>query len=209
MTVATARPDRGTGLSGWRLTGALAGAVLAMSAGVLAVAGTGEEGLGALLRATARSSALLFVLVYVARPLQQLRPGALSRFALRERRYLGVGVAVSHAVHLGAIVALARTAESFELAPDTLVVGGLAFVLLFAMAATSSDAAVRALGRGRWRALHRAGLHLLWFVFLVTFAGNLSRHAAYALPVALLAVAAALRAAAFVRRRGSPGPAPA
>ncbi|MDX1649382.1 MAG: ferric reductase-like transmembrane domain-containing protein, partial [Myxococcota bacterium] len=163
MSSSPARP----GLSGWRLTAVLSAALGAMSVGVVAVAGGGEEGVRALLRATARSSALLFVLVYVARPLHQLRPGALSRFALRERRHLGVAVAVSHAIHLGAIVALARGwPASFAAGTEasTLVVGGLAFVLLFAMAATSSDAAVRRLGRARWRALHRTGLHLLWFV---------------------------------------------
>jgi DMSO/TMAO reductase YedYZ heme-binding membrane subunit len=204
MTAANARPGAASPWSGWRLTALLAVALLAMTAGVLLALGTGEQGVRALIRATARSSALLFVLVYLARPLQALRPGPLSRFALRERRYLGVAVAISHAIHLAAIVALARGwPEAFAGGVDasTIGVGGLGFVLLFAMAATSSDAAVRRLGRARWRVLHRSGLHLLWAIFLITFAGNLAISRAYAVPVAILLLAAVVRAAAFLRRR--------
>lgn len=207
MTTATTRPVAGQGLGGWRLTALLAVALLAMTGAVLAVVGTGEPGVRALVRATARSSALLFLLVYVARPLQALRPGPLSRFALRERRYLGVSVAVSHAIHLAGIVWLARGwPEAYEADAGTLVVGGTAFVLLFAMAATSSDAAVRRLGRRRWRALHRTGIHLLWFVFLFTFAGKAGVHPAYAGAAALFLLAAAVRGVAFLRRRSGASP---
>lgn len=201
MTTATT-PDPERALwSGWPLTGALAVALVAMSAAVLAAEGLGREGVAAWVRATARSSALLFFVVYVARPLQATWPGPLSRFALRERRFLGVSVAVSHALHLAGILWLANAWPArFETDAITLVVGGGAFVLLFAMAATSSDAAVRRLGRRRWKALHRTGLHLLWLVFFVSFAGRIGAQPVYLLPTLLLGLGAMLRAAVFLQR---------
>jgi methionine sulfoxide reductase heme-binding subunit len=46
--------------------------------------------------------------------------------------------------------------------------GGLAYALMFAMAATSNDRSMRAMGRW-WKRLHRVGIHYLWFIFAFTF----------------------------------------
>jgi len=136
LSTATPRsPDREL-WSGWPLTGALALALVAMSAAVLAAEGLDREGVAAWVRATARSSALLFLAVYLARPLQAAWPGPPTRFALRERRYLGVGVAVSHALHLAGILWLANAWPArfetdattihaeWELDLDVLAIGG-------------------------------------------------------------------------------------
>lgn len=189
---------------GWAITGWNALALVAMSALVLAAAGTGEDGVRMLIRATARSSAVLFLVAFVARPLRQLWRSDASAFALRNRRYFGVSVAVSHLIHGSAIVWLFTAFPSaYEANATTLVGGGLGFFFLFAMAATSSDAAVARLGRTRWQALHRTGAWYVWFIFAITFVPDPSRgwdalHAGF---VAAFAAAPLVRAAAFVKTR--------
>jgi hypothetical protein len=90
---------------------------------------------------------------------------------------------------------------------STLVFGGVGYAFTAAMAATSSDAAMRALGRSRWRALHASGMWTLWAIFLATFAGAATARPTplYLAAVASLALAVALRAAVWwTRRRGRP-----
>lgn len=177
----------------------------AMTAIVLGVHGTGEDGMRALLRATARTSLALFLLAYLASTLRALVDRPFTRWLIRNRRYVGVSFAVSHLVHGIAIVGLSRaTATPPE--PGTLVAGGLAYGLLAAMTATSFDRSAGWLGPRAWSRLHRTGIHYLWFVFAFTFAGTLSQaqgaHAVWAaLSSAALVGALALRVVAWLRRR--------
>jgi hypothetical protein len=187
---------------GWALTGWLGVAVAAMSALVLAAAGTGEDGVRMLIRATARSSALLFLIAFLARPLRQLWRSDATAFALRNRRYFGVSVAISHLIHGAAIVWLSVAfPAAYQADALTLVFGGLGFAFLFAMAATSSDAAVRALGRARWTALHRTGAWYVWFIFAYTFPPDAGWDALHAGFVAAFAAAPFVRVAAYLRTR--------
>jgi DMSO/TMAO reductase YedYZ heme-binding membrane subunit len=189
--------------SGWSITARLALALLAMSAIVLAAAGVDEDGVRTLIRATARSSATLFLLAFIARPLRQTWRSELSRWLLANRRYVGVSAAFSHLIHLAAIIWLsAAWPDRYQVDPRTAVFGGLGFAFFFAMALTSSDRAVAILGRN-WRRLHKTGAWYLWFIFLFTFAPNQYRgwdlrHACF---VAAFAAAAGLRAVVHARRR--------
>jgi sulfoxide reductase heme-binding subunit YedZ len=189
---------------GWALTGWIGVALAVMSALVLAAAGTGEEGVRMLIRATARSSAVLFLIAFLARSLRQLWRSDATAFALKNRRYFGVSAAVSHAIHLAAIVWLSVAfPAAYQADLIALLFGGLGFVLLFAMAATSSDAAVRTLGRARWNVLHRLGAWYVWFIFAFTFVPDPSRgwdalHAGF---VAAFAAAPLVRAAALLKGR--------
>lgn len=189
-------------LQGWALTGWIGLALVAMSALVLVAAGTGEAGVRMLIRATARSSALLFLLAFLARPLRQLWRSEASAFLLRNRRYLGVSMALSHAVHGAAIVWLfAGFPGAYEANALTLAFGGLGFVFVAALAATSSDAAAAALGRARWTLLHRTGVWYLWFIFWFTFRPEQGWDALHAAAVAAFTAAPLVRAAAWAKTR--------
>ena len=157
----------------------------------------GVDYLGHALRVTARVSVVFFLLAYVARPLVQL--AGRGRWLLRHRRYLGLATAVSHTVHFTYVVAHDRVAEH-PADPLTWVLGGTAFVLLWAMALTSNDASVRRLGR-RWRQLHRFGMHYVWLVFFYTYLGAAMGAGGWywGFPLAL-AAALGLRAVAYARR---------
>lgn len=126
-----------------------------------------QDEVGYMLRATARLAFVFLLLAYVARPLVRLF--GVGKVLLEHRRYLGLCMAMAHTVHFGYVVALAVALDG-ELGWITLVFGGLAFVLMWLMAATSNDAAQRALKSG-WKRLHTFGLHYLWLVFMQSFVG--------------------------------------
>ena len=65
------------------------------------------EGVRMVIRFTARTSLLLFCLAFSAAALARLWPNAWTRWQRRNRRYLGVTFAASHAIHAVAIAAFA------------------------------------------------------------------------------------------------------
>lgn len=158
-------------------------------------------------RYTARLAFLLFLPVYVASSWHRLAPSAATRWLMRRRRSLGLAFATAHVVHLGALTMFQVTSRGM---PDlvTMGVGGGAFVVLFAMVATSNDAAVRRLGGRRWQRLHRFGMHYLWFVFAFSYAGRVAAGMWSFVPLVGLAVAAlALRIVAARSRARARRPA--
>lgn len=158
-------------LRGPRLTLLLAVALNLMVLGVLVSGGAGEESLRRMIRWTARTSLVLFLAAFLASTLRRRFPSDASRWLVQNRRYVGLSFAVSHLLHLIAIVTLVRRfPEAFADIPwVTLVFGGGGFVVVGLMAATSSDAAVAWLGARRWSRLHRFGLYYLWVVFAFTY----------------------------------------
>ncbi|RIV79478.1 hypothetical protein D2V04_05690 [Pelagerythrobacter aerophilus] len=121
-------------------------------------------------RYTARVGFPLLILAYISRPLHQLAPNGFTRAALARRRWIGLGFACSHTVHLISLTMAFRLAGETPSAV-TLVGGGLAYALLYAMALTSSNAAQRAMGRW-WKRLHRFGIHYLWLIFAQSYLGR-------------------------------------
>lgn len=151
---------------GGRLVAVFALLLLAMSALILAQAGTGEPGLRMLIRATARTSLVLFGAVFAASSLRSLWRVPATGWLLRERRYLGLSFAFSHALHALAILGLGLVlGDAFEVTPVTAIFGGGAYGMIALMAATSSDRAYAWLGRRRWHLLHRVGVYWIWIIF--------------------------------------------
>jgi DMSO/TMAO reductase YedYZ heme-binding membrane subunit len=83
---------------------------------------------------------------------------------------------------------------------STIVVGGIGYLFVALMAATSNDASVAWLGARRWKALHTVGAYWLWQVFLLTYALSIPRDSWHVVPVAILLGAWGLRLAARSRR---------
>ena len=94
-------------MNGWRLTGVLSLLLAAMALYFLSVDGWDADGIRLVIRATARTSLVLFVLAFTASAMVELLPSEVTRWQRRNRRYLGVSFAVSHFIHLAAIVSLA------------------------------------------------------------------------------------------------------
>jgi len=199
-----ARRDRTGFLEGPRLVAVAGGAALAVIALVVARAGTDVAGLRAGIRASAQTSLALFLPVVAASSLVRLAPRPATKWLLRNRRYLGLSMALSHLGHAVLIAAVAAhdwVDFRAHLAGTTLVGGGLGYVLLAAMVATSTDGAQRRLGRRRWRALHVTGMYALWFIFTFTYAPRAHTAVTAAVATAGCLCALALRVAARVQVR--------
>jgi hypothetical protein len=173
---------------------------------VLAALGSGDLGLREVIRLSARTSLLLFVLAFVASSLARLRPSPRTKWLLRSRRYVGLSFAVSHGLHGLAIAWLASTVPRSlaALGPISLIGGVVGYVFVLAMAATSFDRTTAWLGLRWWRRLHTTGMYVLWIVFFASYAPT----AAAGMPLgillsAILLAALAVRFLAHRKNRGS------
>jgi|JI10StandDraft_1071094.scaffolds.fasta_scaffold128570_2 DMSO/TMAO reductase YedYZ heme-binding membrane subunit len=122
-------------------------------------------------RWTARVGFPVFILTYCAASLVRLWPNAMTRAMLRYRRQWGLGFALTHSVHLFALVTFLEVSGQ---PPKLLSVigGGAGYALLYAMALTSNTASMRAMGIW-WKRLHAVGMHWLWFVFTFSYFGRI------------------------------------
>src|SRR3954463_14786011 len=91
-------------LEGWAITALAAAGIAATTVVVLAAGELTEQSLRVALRITARASFVLFVAAFTASAAHRLWPGRFTRWQRRNRRYLGLAFAASHAIHAAAIV---------------------------------------------------------------------------------------------------------
>ena len=129
----------------------------------LLTVGISEDNVRILLRLTARAAFIVLLLIFVARPLQQVFASRFTAKLLRRRRLLGVAFTAVHSVHLALIFYRVHISESFALSYSANTAGALVYLIIFAMFATSFDATTRWLGPRKWKALHGFGL---WIVFI-------------------------------------------
>ena len=122
-------------------------------------------------RWTARAALPVFLIAYLASSLLRIWPSALTKSLVRRRRQWGLGFALAHTIHL---IALAINVLVFgpSREPETLVGGGLAYVFILFMALTSNNWSMRKLGKN-WKRLHIAGIHYIWLIFAISYAGRL------------------------------------
>lgn len=182
------------GIEGGRLWLLLAAGMTAMVAIILAT-DSGVEGIRLAVRATARTSFAMFLIAFTASSLVRLWPGETTRWLVRNRRWFGLGFAWSHLLHLLAILWLFGNYAGQVPAPPmvTIVGGGIAYVFIAAMAATSFDGAVRWMGAKNWQRLHKVGVWYVWIVFMTSYGKRALVMPEYIPPVLLLIAAAALR----------------
>lgn len=189
-------------MNGWRLTGWLSLLLVAMAAAFLALQ-PDVEGLRLVIRATARTSLVLFALAFSAAALVQLAPGEVTRWQRRNRRYLGVSFAVSHGLHLAALIVLARTDNELFWAlttPANVALAGAAYLFIAAMTATSFDRSAAWLGPRRWRLLHLVGGWYVWLSFAVAVGKRVPQGPVYWAMMALVIAVAIARLVSMSRR---------
>lgn len=165
------------------------------------------DGVRQLIRATARTSLLFFLMAYTAQAVSLTWPGARSAWLRRHRRQWGWLLATSHGFHAAGIVALDWMAPTLfeQLSPIGQRIGpGVAYVVLAAMVATSFDRSAAWLGPRWWARLHTWGSHYLCLSFLVANGKRVAQQPVYALPVLLLILAVLWRLWA-ARQRRTPG----
>lgn len=203
----TQQTGRSQAFGGWRLTGLLSLALLAMSAAAFAFQPDRTEAIRLVIRMTARTSLILFLLAFTASALVRFAPSAATRWVRANRRYIGVSFAVSHVIHLAAIVALSQVDPVLFDAltsPASFIGGGLGYLFILSMAATSFDRTARMIGPRAWRLLHLTGSWYVWIIFLNSNGGRALANPAYIPPALLLLLAAGVRLAAARRKRPAP-----
>lgn len=181
---------------GWPIVGWCTLAIAVMTVAILSIVGPGEEGIRVVIRATARTSVLLFGLAFAASSLWRLWPNEWTRWLLTNRRYVGVSFAVSHTTHLLAIVALSGWSLARFVADNSatgLILGGIGYLFIAAMTATSFDRTAAWLGPRRWQRLHTVGGWYVWFIFFVSYTPRVTQSLAYALPAAWMIAVLVLR----------------
>jgi len=169
-------------LRSWPLAGLLAAMLVGGAVAIVAVHGGSIEGVRLVVRITARTSLLLFGLAFTASAMIRLWPGTFTRWQRANRRQLGVSFAVSHLVHAAALIALASLDRALFMSlttPVSITSGGLAYVFIIAMAATSFDRTAAMIGPRAWRLLHTAGAWYIWISFAVAYGKRVPLSAFY------------------------------
>ena len=183
-------------LNGWPLLGVLSAALLTMTAAIVLGHRLDVEGVRMAIRATARTSFVLFALAFSASAFLTLWPNVWTRWQRRNRRQLGLAFAVSHGFHALAILAFARLDPVQFMAHTnavTFITGGIAYGFIAAMALTSFDRTAAWLGPRAWRMLHWVGGYYLLISFLFANGKRIGASPLYGLPVVLLLVVLLLR----------------
>ena len=128
---------------------------------------------GALLwaRYSANLSFLYLFAAFSASALNLRFKNQTTKFLLRNRRYFGLGFALAHSFHLAALIYFFSSTND-EPSMVSIIGGGLGYLLMFAMAITSTDKMIRRLGNKNWRLLHTIGINYLIGAFLFTFIAN-------------------------------------
>lgn len=182
----------------WRLPIAYLAFVGGLCAAIWTTAEPGPEEVRAIIRITAFTSAIPFLLVFAASALDRLRRSAASRWLMANRRYLGLSVAASHFWHLIAIVTLIRRYSdgARPIASLTKIFGTAGFVALALMALTSNDASQRTLGRA-WGWLHIVGAYVVWIDFIFTYSGTATSSVFHGIMTVAFALVWTMRVVAF------------
>lgn len=188
---------------GWRLFGLLALTLIGLSLWIAAMRQFEVDGVRMVIRFTARTSLLLFCLAFSAAALARLWPNTWTHWQRRNRRYLGVSFAASHAIHAIAITAFAmRDPAGFAAATSTVsyIFGGIGYLVIIALTATSFDRSAAMLGPRAWRRLHLVGGYYLLLQFMVSFGKRIPEMPLYALFLVPLAAVFALRMISMAAR---------
>ncbi|AFY57779.1 putative membrane protein [Rivularia sp. PCC 7116] len=175
-------------LQEWRIVGFSALLVGTICAFVALIHGISEEGMRMAIRFTGRTSLIFFVSAFAASSLQKIWKTPLSIWMLKNRRYLGLSMAVSHSYHAIALVGLWFVTNGA--APQIEPLGTLGYVLLIALTITSFKIPAKWLGKRGWKILHKTAMHYLWLGLLFEYGLKLSKSDYIALPFLLLLILA-------------------
>jgi DMSO/TMAO reductase YedYZ heme-binding membrane subunit len=197
---------RANWFEGWRLFAVLTLALIALSLWIAGMRHFEVEGVRMAIRFTARTSLLFFCLAFSAAALARLWPNAWTLWQRRNRRYLGVTFAGSHAIHAVAIAVFAALDPPGFMAATSAasyIFGGVGYTFIVAMTATSFDTTAAAIGPRAWRILHLTGGYYLWFQFMVSFGKRVPDMPLYAVFLLPLLAVMALRLIAMSSARST------
>jgi sulfoxide reductase heme-binding subunit YedZ len=180
----------------------------AMSLGYLVIGVATPQAAVNMIRLSVQLASPWVFLAFVARPMSQLFPGNLSKWLVRNRRYLGLSFAVGfgwQAVFIGVLLALHNAYYWEELHNDVDLLLRLAsYVFLFALTLTSFFPVRRRMRPEHWRWLHLVGIWYFWAAIWASYAPMALSDEAKTIDVVYTAIGLivlVLRIAAHLRTR--------
>ena len=202
-------PLRHSLLNGWPFFWMIAGLTyVAIVIGFLLIGVATLEAAVNMIRLSVQLASPWVFLAFVATPMTQLFPGNLSKWLLRNRRYLGLSFAAGfgwQAVFIGVLLALHNAYYWQELHNATDLFLRMAnYVLLFALSITSFFPVRRKMRPEHWRWLHLVGIWYFWAAIWASYAPMALSSDAKAIDVVYTViglVALVLRIAAYLRTR--------
>ncbi|MEX3816181.1 ferric reductase-like transmembrane domain-containing protein [Paraburkholderia sp. BR13439] len=180
----------------WKLFGVLTVGVSLFAVVAFALAPDWVRSLQYVVRATARTSFVLFLAVFMAGPLVKLLPSVPTSALARERRYIGLSFAASQLLHALALIIYFTTApEAFWVGrtPATNIPGFIGYLMILLLTATSFATPARVIGSENWKKLHLLGVWILAIIFAVSFLTRVHLHAGYLAPGMVMVGAMLLR----------------
>lgn len=185
-------------LQEWRIVGFSALLVGTIVAFVAFIHGVDEEGMRMAIRVTGRTSTIFFVSAFVASSIHKVWKTPFSNWMLKNRRYLGLSMAVSHTYHAVTLVGLWFITNG--MAPQVEPLGMLGYVLLIILTVTSFKIPAKWLGKRGWKILHKTAMHYLWLGLLFEYGLKLYKANLIALPFLVMLILAMLLRFAAGRR---------
>lgn len=160
-------------LNGWRLTQLIGVALFTNFILILVLNDSSDkETVSLLIRTTAKLSFVLFMLAFVASSLFYYIKNGFTTWLLKNRRYLGVSFAISHYIHLAALLFMTLHIE-FNVFEDRglfrTAIGALAYAFVTVMTITSFDRTRNLFGKNNWKRIHTFGGYLLWVIFAKSY----------------------------------------
>lgn len=180
-------------MKGWGLVITTAVLLLVVYAIAWGAFGVTDDTTVFLVRCTARSSCLLFLLAFIASPLRRLWQSSVSLWLVQNRRFLGLSMAVSHTYHAVSFFTLDVIVRGHAL--DAPPYAAFGYVFLLAMTVTSFPRTTKLIGPRNWRILHTAGMYYFWMVFAGGFAARLGTEWVYIVAMGLMVTAMIIRIA--------------
>jgi DMSO/TMAO reductase YedYZ heme-binding membrane subunit len=182
-------------LRGWQLFSLISMLIVVMSALAVAMQPELIDGLRSAIRATARTSFVLFLTAFTASAFAVLVPSPFSRALVRERRFIGLAFAFSHFVHAALIYAYGQVNTEFWPARSVVdnIPGSSGYLLILLMTLTSFKAPARLLGPKAWKALHVTGMWVIVAVFAFSNFKRIPMSTWYLLPFGMTCAAVAIR----------------
>lgn len=192
-------------LSGWNLTKILSLFLFGNVVITLYVLDINDkETISVLIRSTAKFSFVLFMVAFSASSLYYFWKNRFTKWMLANRRYIGVSFAVSHYLHLFALL-LMTFFISFNVFEDRglfpTIAGGIAYAFITVMTITSFDRTRNLLSLKNWKRVHTIGSYLLWIIFAKSYLPNILSNPITTLFSVILIVVLLLRILKLVKNK--------
>lgn len=150
-----------------------------------------KEIISFLIRTTAKTSVLLFMLAFSASSLYYFWKNKHTKWLLQNRRYIGVSFAVAHYLHLVALL-LMTFHISFNVFEDrgmfATIGGSIAYLFILIMAITSFDSYRKIVSSKNWNRIHIIGSYYIWIVFAQSYVPRMINIGGIYIPISILLI---------------------